>query len=477
MKKFAIRNCVIVFAMLFVGTAAYSQEASPVDFMRLNPNSALSNAAADSPYFGYFGMGFGCLSGALRNSGLFYDELFRFDKEGFPVALDLNAVETKLKDWNKLGAGGGVDVFSCGRRLKTGFITFSYRFRMQAGCAFSRDLVTLLAKGNSAFMGAENPADINVEIDAKAFSELNFGYQINLSDKLSLGARLKFLMGFANARSQSINMQLFTDPDSYAISVTDKIDLDVCLPNAFTFEKGNFKFSDGHFHFGSLFRNPGLGVDLGADYRFNEHFGVSAAVNDLGFIVWKRNAMHIKGNPQNAGALYHDGSVVFNGFDPHQLRLLVNDQEYRQQYLDTLSQYLGLEGEVQKYTTGLNTSMLLRGYYDIHPDHRATAQLQGWFTGIEFIPALTLAYNATFIDMFDLVATYTATPYCYTNFGLGVGMRFYYFYLYAATNNVVSVFDPANARQFNVHVGLMFTNNKVNRRKTVSDDEVKDFGW
>ncbi len=283
-------------------------------------------------------------------------------------------------------------------------------------------------------------------------------------------------MGFANVRSQSINMRLFTDPESYAISVTDKVDLDVCLPNAFTFEKGNFKFSDGHFHFGSLFRNPGMGVDFGADYQLNERFGLSAAVNDLGFIVWKRNTMHIKGSPQNAGSLYHNGSVVFDGFDSQQLQMLINDAEYRQQYLDTLSQYLGLEGEVQKYMTGLNTSMLLRGYYDIRPDHRATAQLQGWFTGVEFIPALTLAYNATFIDMFDLVAAYTATPYCYTNFGLGVGMHFYYFYLYAATNNIVSVFNPANARQFNVQVGLMFTNNKVNRKKVVLGDEVQELG-
>ncbi len=462
---------------LSVSMASFAQEASPVDFMRFNPNNAFSNAATDSPYFGYFGIGCGNFSNAFRNSGLFYDDLFRFDSEGYPVAINMTTVDAGLKDMNKLGVSSSIDVFSCGRQLKTGFFTFSYRFRTQGACTFSRDLVTLFAKGNSAFMGESHPANIDMSVDAKAFSELNFGYQLNLSDKLSLGARAKFLMGFANVRSKSINMRLFTDPDTYALRLTDQIDMDVCSPNAFTFENGKFRFADGHFHFGSLYRNPGLGIDLGAEYKLDEHFGVAAALNDLGFIVWKRNAMHIKGSPKNAGTLYQDGSVVFDGFDPHQFRLLVNDKEYRQQYLDTLSQYLGLEGETQKYITGLNTNMLLRGFYDINPDHRATAQLQGWFAGKEFIPSFTLAYNATFIDVFDLVATYTATPYCYTNFGLGVGMHFYYFYLYAATNNIVSVFDPANARQFSAQVGLMFTHNKVNRKRIVMGDDVQEFGW
>jgi hypothetical protein len=257
---------------------------------------------------------------------------------------------------------------------------------------------------------------------------------------------------------------LFTDPDSYALRIMENVGVMASLPRVFTLENGVLN-ANGGFIWSDLFRNVGFGMDLGVEYRFNEHFGVMAAVNDLGFICWKLNNVKLESKIEDAGQFYDDGSFLFNGLDTDQLQLIISDEYYRERFLDTLKQYfpMGLTN-ADKYTTGLNTNVLLRGYYDIDGKNRFTLQAQGMFYNSGFRPAVTLAYSGSFFKKIDVCASYTVMKDSYDNIGLGLAFNLGVFHIYAASNNVLGLFNPLNTSALDAQVGIVFNLWKAENR-------------
>ena len=272
-----------------------------------------------------------------------------------------------------------------------------------------------------------------------------------------MGARGKFLMGAANLSTDAFKVKLVTDEDTYAIRIYEDIAMKVNSPMPFTVGDDGFQFNNARFDFTNLFGNFGLGFDLAADYRINDQFSVMAAVNDLGFIKWKKNGVELKGNLDDAGQFYDDGSFFFDGLSANELQQIASDQSYRERFMDTLKGYFQFESNpVEAYTTMLHTNMLLRGCYTLNENNRFFVQAQGYCSGVGFRPAMTLAYNGSFFDMLDVCASYTMMRGSYANFGLGLGLKLGIVQLYATTNNIIGVFNPVNTKNFNAQMGLVF---------------------
>ena len=147
----------------------------------------------------------------------------------------------------------------------------------------------------------------------------------------------------------------------------------------------------------------------------------------------------------------------------------MNDPDFASHLIDTLKGYIGITPTaLTGYNTGLNTSMMLRGYYDITPEHRVSAQLMGYNMGLGLKPAFTVAYSGSFAENFDVVATYTMMQGSYDNIGIGLSANLGGFMIYAASNNVLGFFNPANVSQLNLQVGIAFTaTDKISRSETV----------
>ena len=463
MKHTRIYTFLLLMGMTAVASA---QEVSPVDFMRTNPRAAYSNVATFTPYFGFFDMALGDVNVQVQNIGFKYDKFMRFNEQGYPVALDLAQGAASMKNTNFLNVNASADVFSCGRRTRYGFFTYNHRFRVQESMAYSGDIIRLAANGNGAFL--DHPANLDVKMNAKAYQEFNFGYQMCLTPKLNVGARVKFLMGAAHVHTNSLNAQLSTDPSTFALSVTENVDVRATLPYEVSFINGKLNIADKRFNIMNYLKNYGTGIDLGAEYYINERFGVAAAINDFGFIHWNNNTVHFTGSVNDVGSMYESGAFVFDGINSAELQNLINDEDYLDKYLDTLTQYFGLQSENLKgYNTMLNTTLLVRGYYNIDAQNRLSAQLQGYCSGIGFRPALTLAYNGSFNDLFDVVATYTMMPQSYGNIGLGLSANLGGFQIFVASNNVLGFFNPANTRTLNAQIGISFTSPEQYKRHEV----------
>ena len=461
----------MAFVMLmaaFVGTAK-AQSVSPVDFMRNNPHNVFANPAFFTSEYGYFDMGLGGINVNIQNIGLRYDKFFRFNENGQPVVVDLNQGVASLRNENYLNTFVDFGVFNCGRRTKYGYFTYNHRFRVMESLRYNKDMISLLVEGNAAFVGDSNPAKEELDLALHTYQEFDFGYQMCLTEQLNIGVRFKFLMGFANARSKALGFQLKTDPDSYALTASGALDLKATTPYQMSMEHGELSIVDSRFNIVNLFKNYGTGVDLGAEYKINEQFGIAAAINDFGFIKWNNHAVRFVGSLEDAGSLYHDGALVFEGLTQDQIDGLMNDPEYLAKFVDTLANYYDLRSEaLQGYFTGLNPTMMVRGYYDLTPQHRFSAQLLGYFSGIGFMPALTLAYTGSFADKYDVVTSYTMMPGSYDNLGVGLSANFGGMLIYVATNSIFGLFNPANRTQMHVQLGLSFTSGQsISRSETI----------
>ena len=454
MKK--LNRLFLVVGLVAAFAAAEAQTASPVDFMRMNPYQMKTNPAADLPYRSVISVLIGNSSLDIQNTTLRYDNLFEFDAQGRPVALDMRKLANSLKTKNFLGFDENMSVLTFYHRLNKGMLTVDYGVKAHGDIVFNDGLFKLLGYGNAAFVGENNPAVVTMDMNLQAYQELAVGYQWNLTEQLSLGGRAKLLFGFANITTDAFDAKLYTDAESYALRVQEDVAMRMALPRLFYADEGQL-FADGLFQFGDLFRNPGFGVDLAAEYRFDDKFSAVAAVHDLGFIYWGLNSIELTSNINDAGQFYDNGSFLFNGMDFDQVQMIISDEYYREQFMDTLQQYFQTEfNPVKGYTTMLNTNILLRGNYDINAHNRISLQAQGRFLGSGFRPSATLAYSGSFFDKLDVCATYTIMPGSYDNIGLGVAGNFGIFHIYLTTSNVIGLFKPMNASAFGAQAGIVF---------------------
>lgn len=447
----------VMFMMVF-GAAAFAQWVSPVDFMRNNPRAAYANPATYTSEHGYFDLALGGINIGVQNLGLKYNQFFRFDDYGYPIVVDLNQGVNSLLKNNYINSNVGFDVFNCGRRTRYGFFTYSHRIRMVESFRYSKDLLALACQGNGNYVGKDHPAKLDVAVGARAWQEFNAGYQMCLTDKLNIGARVKFLIGAIDARSSNLSSTLITDPDTYALTLTGGLEARATLPYEVEYVDGHIRLKDGRFNVVNWFKNYGFGIDLGAEYQITDEFGVGAAINDLGWIRWNHFSVKAVGELKDGGSLYHDGSIIFAGLTPDQVEGIIDNPDYLGQFVDSLKQYFDISMQpLAGYTTGLNTSMMVRGYYDVTPSSRFVAQLAGYHNGLGMLPAFTLAYDGAFLDRFDVVASYTMMKGSLGNLGLGLSANLGGMLLYVASNNLLGFLDPIGTSNLNFQFGISFT--------------------
>lgn len=454
MKK--LNKYFFVAAMAMVAVSSKAQEVSPVDFMRMNPFQLNANPAVDLPYNGFGAFALGNVNVGIRNKGLRYDNVFDFDAQGRPVTVNLQKFANNLYDDNELSFNMKENVLSAGFRLPVGMISVFYDLHAQGALSFDDGLFKLLANGNSAFLGADHPATANVNLNLMAYQEFALGYQVKATEKLSVGARAKLLFGIADVTTEAFSMKMVTDPDSYAVRLYEAMSLNVALPGPLRFEDGKLA-TDGYFSASTLFRNPGFGIDLAAEYRVTDKVSLMAAVNDLGFISWKNSGQHVYSDINDAGQFYEDGSFLFEGLGVDELQRIISDTYFREMFIDSLKQYFGIHSEsLEKYTTALSTRVLLRGNYDLNGQNRVSAQLQGCFRGDGFRPAMTLAYSGSFNKMFDVCATYTMMKDSFFNLGVGVAFNLGVFHIYGATNNLFNFLNIGGSKMSDIQMGIVF---------------------
>lgn len=400
------------------------------------PYNNYYNPGIRVPYRGIVGVGISNINFSLYNSSLKYTNIYGTNAQGEEVIDGTKFVNSLQEQDNYFNFNMSMDFANAGFRVGNVFVNIDWRLRINTDFQFSKDFLGLFVLGNGHYMGAGNPCDFNIGIDATMFQELGVGVQWNINDKLTVGLRPKFLGGIANVTVTNKDTKIYTDPESYAMTA----DVDLTIQAATVIESDIQRIKDITSVFDNFDPNSsidfkeniGFGVDFGASYKINDRWGVAAGVYDLGYIRW-RDAKVKKVEKNNVTI---NETLIDDYKDLKTLKL-----NYESMLDNIIDEVWGNDSLVvgDDYKTSLKTRIMLQGYYELNPMVRFTAIGQMYKMRDGMKPAITLAYSGEFWNHLNVAVSYTLSNYTGSALGFGLGLHAGPFNIYAVADNVLAM--------------------------------------
>ncbi len=351
--------------------------------------------------------------------------------------LNPQQLSTYLDKNNRLETSANVQLFSFGLRLKKNYFSLTLNERVEAGFTYPKTFVELLANGNGEKVG-ELVAFDKFGMRAMAYHELAVGYGREITDKLSVGIRAKFLSGIVNADLESLSAAMLTSTDSiYLYSPAFNINttgLDL-LEN-----------SGDIFSAATAFNNSGFAIDLGAQYWINDKIRVSLAVNDLGSINWQNDTRQFQ---------FKEVKYSFTGIDFLTLLDQSGNADLLTQELDSLrGLYQPDTVDGISYKTGLSPSIYAAGSYQLNKNHTFGAIFYGDIFKGTFKPAFGLSYNLQLGHIWTIGVNASFRNNTFNNFGVGTTITLGPVQIYVLTENAAAFANLSDARFIDARVGM-----------------------
>lgn len=286
MKRYAI----LLLAVLTIAQTAFAQLKTSY-FMEgsvfrtdLNPALTPTRGYVNLPVIGGTGIG-------LSNNFLSADN-FIFPK-GDELVLFLNNSVSKdeflkrLPQNNNLSLNMQTNLLGFGAHTKRLFWAFGLNLRAEADITIPKELFsTLKTLGN----GMHDFSGLNAAVNT--YAEAYLGFAVPIAKIVTVGFRVKGLLGIANANFESETLYANVTDETVRAEVAGKLFLNSPVTRNDYMPGANVDFNDlvSHTSMNEILggiKSGGAAVDLGAEVRLlGEHLKVSAAVTDLGFIVW-----------------------------------------------------------------------------------------------------------------------------------------------------------------------------------------------
>ena len=361
--------------------------------------------------------------------------------------LDANLLIGQLDNENDLRQQLDIETISVGVATGPFKIFLSHGLNLNGIIRYPKTLPQLIWQGNQQFIG--ETVSFAPDIQVVAYQELALGLAYAVSSNFSVGGRIKYLNGIASATSSGNQLDLFTDPDAYQLT----------LNSNYTVNSSGFVVKNGLLDFGietdvfnnrSLFTpNSGFAVDLGVNFSYKQ-LQVAASVLDIGSISWSDN-------PTNYTL---SGVQEFQGLDA--LEDLLEDDSDVGSIIDTLEMIYDPTETFNTYDTPLPTRAYLGLSYEVHPK-----VLVGGTFYLESFEAETYTAASIGVQVKPVSFLNVGTSLAYrnesiSNVGLNAHATFGPVQILAATDNIVSLVGSSSEFNTNFRFGLnlIFGQNK-----------------
>jgi len=388
---------------------------------------------------------------SILNSGFVYNDIYA-GRRNDSTLMDVNKLLSNMKEKNLFQIGFSTDLIHAHVKIKNSFISvnvtekFDYRFN------FTRDLMTLGWKGNSALIGQS--ADLtNLGMDMTHWREFSLGF-VKEEFNYDIGIRLKYLQGLGNVQTINRNTSLGTGNVMYELNTQADIQLNtagVAIDSA-----GNIK-SPNASNYLFNFDNPGAAIDIGYTRKITKRFKVSLAINNIGAINWNSNTSNYS----------FKGNYAFSGMDVVR-RLIGSDTTVFSvpAYGDSVKNAYKYKYSTNTYSTWLVPQLYLNASYDLVTGVNNLRVQGSFFMDYYKVVWAGFAVGATYElgKIIGFTVTYSGRYNRYDNLGVGLSLRVIPgIQIYAVTDNLIAAFKPYDHNFFNVRSGinLVFGNNKV----------------
>lgn len=459
----------VFFIMLVCTLSANAQFLRTSYFMEGTHYRQQLNPAL-TPTKGYFNLPvIGAVNATVGSTSLGYQDIIDIidDGDDFYTKPDFM---NRLKDNNKLNVNFSTEILSAGWYKGKNFWSFNIGLRTDIGANLTRNMFTFL---NEMETVEENWRNSNYDISGQqlninAYTEIGLGLSRQINSRLTVGARVKALLGIGNMELKlnrvAMSANLPSDQqinqwssESYWNSMTpsqaaqaaqelkDKFNnyhanltVGAELKSSFKGlelqeEEGKDYVTDFDFDSGKLgIAGYGFGIDLGASYKILDNLTVSASVLDLGFISWSKSSTKIAS--ANPDPIDIKGSTYANMVDPNNPNTVMNAvnqlQNDAQGYMDRVTNgdvldYDMLQLEVsdakESRKSRLASTLVLGAEYGFFNNKLAVGVLSTTrFVQPDALTELTFSANYRPKSWFNVALSYSAIQSAGKSFGLGL---------------------------------------------------------
>jgi len=401
------------------------------------------------------------------NNGFVLHDLLKQDPTNGGMLIDANDFLAKLKTNNNININAHVDLLSFGFKVKKkNYFSFNLTERVDVRFSYTKDLMSFVINGNGAAANLNRDMHLAPGLDASHYREWGLNYTREVTSKLTIGGRLKYLSGIENVNTEKSSATLNTNSQYYALTGSANVSV-----NTAGVDSASQKNTNSILGFTPSRQNRGAAIDLAASYKYSKKLSFSLSIVDLGFINWKQYTTNYVSNNPNA-------TVHYNGVNVNQA---VNDSanfgKSTQNYGDSLSKAFGVSTKHTSYTTMLTTQFYVGANYWLNEKNNVGLLLNGRYANKQFNPALCVSFNNRVGRWLSASLSYSMLNRSYDNVGLGLAftgpVQFY-----VVSDNILSflVFDkyksdnssfvvPAYSKNLNLRVGINITIGKIPKDK------------
>lgn len=377
--------------------------------------------------------------------------------------LDLNAMLDVFSRQNYLSIKVDQTWVQFGFRAKKHF--FSANVTDKAGVKFGypKDLFRFIIDGNGGPNLGET-FDFRFSADIYHYREFGVGYAYKLNNKLTLGAKVKYLQGISRIELKEASLKVRTRPEDYAYEVSSKVELNIAssLGQVITAD-GSEPVMDGAGLYRGI-KNKGWGIDLGAEYAVSDKLKLSASLIDIGYISWTQNtASLVSANP--------NATFIYDGFKISSADTAINADVYFDKLADSLSGLFGLDTLRRSFRSSLSTEMMMGASYTLRKNLKLNALFYGDVYNRRLMGGLTLGLFWRPVKMFSLSLNNTFYGRAWLNPGICMAFNAGAIQTYFASENFLAPLMPGSVRGASVRVGCNFTIGRAKSRGVGSGNQ------
>jgi hypothetical protein len=475
-----MRRLFTVFATLLAVLLPYSafSQVNTLYFMENVPMRNALNPAFIPTQMCYVSLpGLSDFSYIAGNNSFATNDLF-FRQNGkviTPFHPDANrdAFLNVLKPTTDLISNTRTQLFGFGFSIRDNYYSFGINERIEGGMGIPRDLMRLLLKGAPDSTNVNSFNLRTLHSDITAYLETTLGYARPVNKKLTLGGKIKFLLGqgHADASFSKLDMNISKQTAELTGSGAARITTPFDIPQN----------SDGTPDFGNIDTDLktvlkpsgwGLGADLGAVYKLKKNITLSASLTDIGFINWKKSSWRgdLKSKTTFSGM---DFTINGNG----------NDNDFGKQIGDSLKNAFVYTANGAAYTTWLTAKMRVGGEYSILKNKIDFGLLwENTIGGSYKYNELTASANFRPAYWFNASLSYGLVNGNYGSFGLGLNLIAGPVNFFVVTDYMPAYYTsdgiPYKSKYADAQMGLILTfgHNKkftVKKKKNAEDQKNK----
>jgi hypothetical protein len=401
--------------------------------------------------------GFNSLGMQVANTGFNINEISSsIDVGNGDTLLNLNKLLNVLSNQNYISLKLDQTWINFGFQAKKHFFSANLTDKVGFKMGYPKDLFRFIIDGNGGPNLGET-FDFRFSADLYHYREFGLGYAYRLSDKLTLGTKVKYLQGISRAELKQASLKVRTRPEDYAFEVNSNVELNMAssLGEILPANGGSPAFNE----MGAIkgIKNRGWGLDLGLEYALSKKLNLSGSIIDLGYINWTQNCVGIRSSNPNA-------TYVYEGFPISSADSSLDVEGYFARLADSVVGMFGLDTVRRAFRSTLSTEILLGASYELRKNLKVNALFYGDLYNKRVYGGLTLGLYWRPFKAFSVNLNNTFYGRAWLNPGIALAVNAGAMQTYISAENFLAPVLPAIARGAAVRAGVNFTFGRAKSR-------------